>query len=75
MIENANYELEPQLIAEIDAFVRKNLAVSEEYHRVIPHYVLFSWVYDRFPVLPYLLITSFNRWWENRHDFVTRCYK
>ncbi len=42
------------LRTEIDGFVRKYLSVSEFFHLIIPYYVLFTWLYDRFTELPYL---------------------
>jgi len=49
-----SYGSEVDLISDIDRFVRKYLAVSDFFHQILPYYVLFTWVYDRFPELPYL---------------------
>ena len=48
------YENEAALIFEIQAFIHRYVAISEFFERLSAYYVLFSWVYDSFNVLPYL---------------------
>lgn len=52
----SEYENEALLIQEIDTFIRKYLVVSEFFHAISKYYVLLSWVYDNFTVLPYLRV-------------------
>ena len=51
-----NYGNEAELVDEIKAFIHKYVAVSPTYESLAAYYVLFTWVFDRFNVLPYLRI-------------------
>ncbi len=48
------YGSEADLVGEIQAFIHRYVDVSPRFERIAAHYVLFSWVYDRFNELPYL---------------------
>lgn len=52
--EAAQYESDPQLLAEIRAFIHKYADLSEPFEDVACHYVLLTWVYDAFNEVPYL---------------------
>jgi hypothetical protein len=45
---------EAGLIAEVQEFIHRYVDVDEFHERLATYYVLFSWVYDDFRVLPYL---------------------
>ncbi len=42
------------LTLEIQAFISTYLQVSEFFEKIIVYYILLTWIYDRFTVLPYL---------------------
>lgn len=50
----APYESEEELLADIKNFIHKYLDVSPFYETIATHYVLFTWLYDRFNEVPYL---------------------
>jgi hypothetical protein len=50
----AEYENEASLIREVQGFIHDYLTVPPLYEAIATYYVLFSWLYDRFTVLPYL---------------------
>lgn len=50
----AQYETDAHLLAEVQAFVHRYSDLSESFEELASLYVLLSWVYDRFSVLPYL---------------------
>jgi hypothetical protein len=50
------YSDEKTLLDDIQNFVRKYVAISEFYERLVCYYILFSWIYDCFNVLPYLRV-------------------
>jgi hypothetical protein len=52
--EPLDYGSEAELLAEIQAFIHRYVDVSPRYERIASHYVLFSWIFDRFNELPYL---------------------
>jgi len=52
--EAVDYGNEEDLISEIQEFVHKYLDVSPFMETIIPHYVILSWVFDRFNEVPYL---------------------
>lgn len=45
-----------ELIADIQAFVHRYVDLSPTFESIAAHYVLLTWVYDRFNELPYLRI-------------------
>jgi DNA primase len=49
-----DYEHEIALQAEVQAFIHRYLDVDAFYEKMASYYVLFSWHYDSFNVLPYL---------------------
>lgn len=51
-----SYGSEKELLSEIQSFIYKYLDVSSFFRRVSAYYVLLSWVYDRFSVVPYLRV-------------------
>jgi hypothetical protein len=54
--EPVEYGSLAELVAEIQAYVHRYVDLSPLYERVASYYVLFSWVYDAFPELPYLRV-------------------
>lgn len=52
--EAADYGSEAELIAEITAFIHRYADVPALWEELIAHYVLMTWVYDRFSAIPYL---------------------
>lgn len=42
------------LVADLHRFVHRHLDVSPEFERLAVHYILFTWLHDRFNELPYL---------------------
>lgn len=52
--EPLEYGSEEELVAEIRAYIRKYVDVSERFEQIAAYYVLLTWVYDRFNELPYL---------------------
>ena len=49
-----DYGSEKELIEEIRSFVHKYLEISPFFEKLVPFYVLFTWMYDQFKELPYL---------------------
>lgn len=52
----AEYGSESNLIRIVHEFIGKYLVVSPFFHTISTYYVLLSWVYDSFTVLPYLRV-------------------
>lgn len=52
--EASNYDSEEKLVEEIAEFIHKYLDIHTFYEKVVAHYVLMTWVYDRLSVVPYL---------------------
>lgn len=48
------YGSESDLLAEVQDFVHRYVELGKEYGLIACYYILFSWVYDCFPELPYL---------------------
>lgn len=48
------YADEKTLLKNIEEFVHKYVGISEFYEKLVCYYILFSWIYDCFSVLPYL---------------------
>ncbi len=48
------YENEATLLAEICAYIGRYVDLSSAFTRLVAHYVLLTWCYDRFNELPYL---------------------
>jgi hypothetical protein len=46
------------LVAEIEAYITRYVAVSDWFRHLAAYYVLFSWVYDAFEELPYLRVQA-----------------
>lgn len=54
--EPVDYGTDEELVTEIRQFIRTYVSVSPRFEHVAAHYVLLSWVYDRFNELPYLRV-------------------
>ena len=52
--EPMEYETEQDLINDIQTFIHRYVDLRDGFEKIATHYVLFSWVYDRFNELPYL---------------------
>jgi len=52
--EAVDFGSEKELLTEIREFIGKYLYVSPFFHTISTYYVLLSWIYDNFTVLPYL---------------------
>ena len=52
--EIISYESEAELFEQISEFLKRYMCLEPSYERFVPYYVCFTWIYDRFPVLPYL---------------------
>lgn len=50
------YTDDARLLSEVQAFIAKYVGVSPFYETVTAHYVLLTWIYDCFPVVPYLRV-------------------
>jgi len=48
------YESEKELIREIKSFIHKYVDLEPDFETIAAHYILLTWVYDRFRELPYL---------------------
>jgi hypothetical protein len=48
----ADYESEQELVEKIQNFIHRYVDVSPLFEQIASYYVLFSWVYDAFNVLP-----------------------
>lgn len=53
-----DYDSTEELISEIRAFIHKYVDLEPNFEIVAAHYVLLSWVYDKFRELPYLRLTG-----------------
>jgi len=54
--EPEEYGTEDALVAEIQSYIHRYVDLSPLFERIASYYVLFSWVYDAFPELPYLRV-------------------
>ena len=54
------------LIADIHGFLHENFEVPVFYDKFLPYIVLFSWVYERFPFVPYLHFVGLSSVWLAR---------
>jgi len=52
------YGNEILLLGQIDDFISKYLVVTPFFHGICKYYVLLSWVYDNFTVVPYLRVRA-----------------
>lgn len=52
--EPKEYGTEDQLIKDIQRFIHRYVDLRESFEKIATHYVLFSWVYDRFNELAYI---------------------
>ena len=52
--EALDYGDEKQLLQDIRNYIHKYLEVSDFFEKIVPYYVLFSWLFDKFKELPYL---------------------
>lgn len=48
------YGTESDLLVEVQRFIHRYVELGKEYELIASYYVLFSWIYDCFPELPYL---------------------
>ena len=51
-----HYTSEPQLVRDITSFIHKYVGISPLFEKISAYYVLLSWVFDKFNVLPYLRV-------------------
>jgi len=56
--KSEEYGSEALLLGQIDDFISKYLVVSPFFHRICVYYILLSWVYDNFTVVPYLRVRA-----------------
>jgi hypothetical protein len=54
--EPAEYESAAALVAEIQSYIHRYVDLTPLFERITSYYVLFTWVYDAFPELPYLRV-------------------
>ena len=47
------YGSESELITDIRDYIHRYVEVSERFEKITAYYVLFSWLFDNFPELPY----------------------
>jgi hypothetical protein len=52
--EPEEYGSTDELLADIRAYIHRYVDLSEQFELVASHYILLSWIYDRFNELPYL---------------------
>ncbi len=75
--EATPYESVAILLNEVRAFIHRYVGVSVVYEQLAAYYVLLSWVYDSFNVLPYL--RALGDWGTGKSRFLTvvgnLCYK
>lgn len=71
------YNSEAELVGEIEAFIRKFVSVSDFFTMISVYYVLFTWIYDRFSVVPYLRVLGGPGSGKSRYLQVvgSLCYK
>lgn len=48
------YDSEGELLREIETYIRKYVSVSDFFTKISVYYILFTWLFDRFSVVPYL---------------------
>jgi len=48
------YKSDSKLIEDIKSFIHKYLETSPFFEKIVPFYILFTWIYDNFKELPYL---------------------
>lgn len=51
-----DYKSEPQLLADVQAFIHRYVDLSPGFEEIAAHYVLMTWGYDVFNALPYLRV-------------------
>lgn len=49
-----DYGESADIVHDVHTFIHKYLTVSDAYEQIAVHYVLFTWIFDRFEELPYL---------------------
>ncbi|MCB1712980.1 MAG: hypothetical protein KDH96_11040, partial [Candidatus Riesia sp.] len=49
-----NYGETQDLVKEIKEYFNKYFEAPKEFEKLLPYYTLFTWVYDKFPSIPYL---------------------
>lgn len=54
--EPADHGNPVQLVGRVRAFIHELVDVSAEFEEIASHYVLLTWLYDRFSALPYLRV-------------------
>lgn len=54
--EVGTYASEADLVQKVRSFIHKYVDLSEAFEEIAAHYVLLTWVYDRFNELPYLRV-------------------
>jgi len=75
--EATPYESVAVLLNEVQAFIHRYVGLSSVYEQLAAYYVLLTWVYDSFNVLPYL--RALGDWGTGKSRFLTvvgnLCYK
>lgn len=73
----ADYGSQAQLIEDIKAFIRRYVNIPEAWLGPIAHYILMTWVYDKFTALPYLRFLGEPGTGKTRMEQVAAalCYK
>lgn len=71
------YGTQGELVSAIRDFIHRYVDLSEEFEIIAAHYVLLSWVYDRFRAVPYLRIQGDYGTGKSRflHVIGSLCYK
>lgn len=64
-------EIEPygnisSLLADIKSYVRKYVDTSDQFMRIVPYYILMTYIYDNFPEIPYLRVIGDYGSWKSR---------
>ncbi len=54
--EPTDYDSDASLISNIEAYLNRYIDLEDHFRSIAAHYVLLSWVYDRFNELPYLRV-------------------
>jgi hypothetical protein len=54
--EASEYGTEAELVSRIRDFVRRHVAVGEDFEEIATYYILFTWVHDAFDEVPYVRV-------------------
>ena len=72
-----DYGTTKELIEEIHVFIHKYLEINPRFEKIASWYVLFTWIYDRLDIVPYLRVRGDTGTGKNRFQDVIGgiCYK